>query len=355
MSTSISQSLSEKISSFSLLCAAMVVGIHVAEVYENGTVMWWWSRIGHYGVFLIAVPFFFAVSGFFLAGHFKENGWWRRECLKRVRSLLMPYVIWSSVAVIMTLGMVLGANILHGRGLSANIPISWKWWALAFGVNPFIYPGVVPLWYLRTLMIFVLISPLLYQTVKLGGAKVLLIVYVASAVVIALAGGRFLSLMRYTFSLNGLFFFVLGMIMRLGDTRLESRSRLLPFVSLLGGVIALGYSICFCEVETRAFALVRMIYVPLFLFAIWNLFPTVKLPPWLSYAAFPIFLLHVLVWRLLGAIDMATHQHCFAFLHPDSFCGWGVKWIIGFSGSLMLALLLRRALPRFASIAFGGR
>ena len=51
-------SISEKVKSFSLLCAAMVVGIHVADQQPEGTAMWWWSRIGHYGVFLIAVPFF---------------------------------------------------------------------------------------------------------------------------------------------------------------------------------------------------------------------------------------------------------------------------------------------------------
>lgn len=355
MSISISQSLSDKISSFSLLCAAMVVGIHVAEFQEHGTMMWWWSRIGHYGVFLIAVPFFFAVSGFFLAGHFKENGWWRRGCLKRVRSLLIPYVIWSSVAVIMTLGMVLGANILHGRGLSANIPISWEWWALAFGFNPFIYPGVVPLWYLRTLMIFVLISPLLYQTVKLFGAKTLIVIYVVCGTVIVFASGRFQLFMRYTFSLNGLFFFVLGMIIRLGEYKLESKNKLIHWAALVLGAAVLGFSICFCEIETRAFFFVRMIYVPLFLYAAWNLLPMVKLPGWLSSVAFPIFLLHVLVWRLLGAIDMATHQYYFAFLRPESFYAWGVKWIVGFGGSLMLALLLRRLFPRFAKIAFGGR
>ena len=146
MSISISQSLSDKISSFSLLCAAMVVGIHVAGFQEHGTVMWWWSRIGHYGVFLIAVPFFFAASGFFLAGHVGEIGWWWRECVKRIRSLLVPFVLWSGVAVLMSLAMMFAANIMHGRGLVTNFPTSWKWWALSFGVNPFIYPGVVPLW-----------------------------------------------------------------------------------------------------------------------------------------------------------------------------------------------------------------
>ena len=355
MRNSIPKRLSDKISSFALFCAAMVVGIHVAGFQEHGTVMWWWSRIGHFGCFLIAVPFFFAASGFFLAGHFKEEGWWKRECLKRTQSLLVPYVIWSGVAVLMVLGMVLAANVLHGRELSANIPSSWKWWALAFGMNPFCYPAVVPFWYLRTLMMFVVISPLLYQAIKWGGARILVVIYVASGAILVFAGGRFYLFMRYTFSLNGLFFFVLGMVMRLGECTLESRNRLLPLASLFFGIVALGCSILFCEVETRLFSLLRMVYVPLFLFAMWNLLPSVKLPRWLSSAAFPIYLLHVLVWRLLGAIEMAAHRHCFVFLRPEDFYGWGIKWIVGFGGSLMLALLLRRKLPRFASIAFGGR
>lgn len=145
------------------------------------------------------------------------------------------------------------------------------------------------------------------------------------------------------------------MIIRLGEYKLETRNQLIPWGALVLGVVALACSIRFCEVETRAFSIVRMIYAPLFLFAIWNLFPTVKLPPWLSSAAFPIFLLHVLVWRILGAIELATKIRCFGFLRPESLSAWGVKWAIGFGGSLMLTLMLRRMCPRFAGIVFGGR
>ena len=347
--------ISEKVKSFSLLCAAMVVGIHVADQQELGTAMWWLSRIGHYGVFLIAVPFFFTASGYFLAKHCSEAGWWCRECRKRVRSLLVPYLVWSAVAVLLTIGMIAGANMVHGRELLQNIPCSWKWWARAFGINPFCYPGMVPLWYLRTLMIFVFVSPLLYIAVKRGGAKILLIIYVASCAVGLFAYGHLYLFMRYTFQLNGMFYFVLGMIVRLRGYDVEMKSWIMPFISLLFGIVVLGYSICSFEVGTRTFEVVRLIFVPLFLFALWNLLPLVKLPQWLTSTAFPIFLLHTLVWRFLGAVSCATKTHIFAFLDPDGLCQWAIKWMVGFCGSLMLAVCMRKMFPKVAAIAFGGR
>ena len=58
----VSGPLSEKIRSFSFLCAGMVVGIHVSGMDGSGNLLWFWNRVGHYGIFLIAVPFFFLVN-----------------------------------------------------------------------------------------------------------------------------------------------------------------------------------------------------------------------------------------------------------------------------------------------------
>ena len=177
----ISEELSHKISFASLLCAAMVVGIHVDGYQIPWSGMWLWNRFGHNGVFLIAVPFFFTVSGFMLAGHYAcldsdsrlfDWGVWRDECVKRIRSLLVPYLIWCSAAVLLACVPAIAANLLHGRDLLANTPSGWRWWTIAYGLYPFTYPNVVPLWYLRTLMILVFISPLLYLTVKWGGGAI---------------------------------------------------------------------------------------------------------------------------------------------------------------------------------------
>lgn len=346
--------LSEKIKSFALLCTAMVVGIHVAGYQEHGTVMWWWSRIGHCGVFLIAVPFFFTASGFFLAGHFVEFGWWRRECLKRIRSLLIPYVIWSVVAIVLKISIIVAVNFAHGRGLLENMPTSWRWWTRAFGVYPFCYPEVVPLWYLRTLMIFVFISPLLYCAVKWVGWRILLVIYLAHGVIGVSDGDRFHLFMHYTFTCCGLSFFILGMILRIGEYAVEAKGKMIPIVSLLMGILVLVVSFV-VSVESRWFLIARMAFIPLFLYSLWNLMPTIKLPTWLCSAAFSIFLMHVLVWRLIGAVELAMHANCFGFLRPSNMVDWGVKWIVGFGGALALSVVLRKAFPKFACIAFGGR
>ena len=158
----VSSYISAKIKFFSLLCAGMVVGIHVSGIEEQWSVMWWWSRIGHYGIFLIAVPFFFVSSGYFIAGHFNEDGWWLREVRKRCKSLFVPFVIWSVVAVLLMVGKSFCANVLQGRDLLSNISNDFNFWLKAFGLYPFAYPELVPLWFIRSLMIFVFISPLLY-------------------------------------------------------------------------------------------------------------------------------------------------------------------------------------------------
>lgn len=86
----ISSETSRKISNIGLLCALMVVCIHTPWPLKMPSL-----AIVHFlrrGIGQMAVPFFFAVSGVFLAAHFKESDWYKRELAKRVRTLLLPYV-----------------------------------------------------------------------------------------------------------------------------------------------------------------------------------------------------------------------------------------------------------------------
>ena len=64
--------ISSKIANGGIIAAAMVVGIHVCNSRSVGTLMWWWDQLLHYGLFLVAVPFFFVCSGYFLCRHYAD-------------------------------------------------------------------------------------------------------------------------------------------------------------------------------------------------------------------------------------------------------------------------------------------
>ena len=177
--------ISAKIANGGIIAAAMVVGIHVCRAEHVGSFLWWWDQITHWGVFLIAVPYFFVCSGYFLCRHYvgvrdghgaggdSLLGVWRGEMWKRVKSLLVPFLIWSAIGlcVFEVLPVRIAANALHGRDLLSNVPEGWRFWADAFGTYPYKYPMVAPLWYVRALLIFTVISPFIFKLMKKWGGE----------------------------------------------------------------------------------------------------------------------------------------------------------------------------------------
>lgn len=77
----------QKIANAGLLASLMVVGIHVIGNRAVDSLVKCWDQISRFGFFRIAVPFFFVCSGYFLALHVEESGWYRTACCKRIKSL----------------------------------------------------------------------------------------------------------------------------------------------------------------------------------------------------------------------------------------------------------------------------
>lgn len=110
-----------------------------------------------------AVPWFFFVSGFFFRNSFERRG--GVDLLKsKIRSLLIPYLMWSMIGL-----LICGFKVGYGNFIEM------------FAASPYVFhpKGNPALWYVRTLMIFVLIgTPLMaflkgwckYAVIFWGGA-----------------------------------------------------------------------------------------------------------------------------------------------------------------------------------------
>ena len=336
-----------KIANAAFFAALMVVGIHTAgrepNVIEGHSALWWFEAIGHYGVFLIAVPFFFICSGYFLAGHMEECGWWRRESLKRMRTLLVPYIVWSLVYALLPLIIFFLANLIHGRIAFLEQYASMRFWGNAFGLNPFAWPYLVPLWYVRALLMFVAISPLLLYSIKKSRWLVLLILWGVSLSV-GIYGWYsqdwlYLVLTK-CFNVSGLFYFCCGIYGRLNSISIPGRGRVLALAYGLFGAVANGY----CRMSE--IKCIFPLWVPMLLFGLWSFVPERPLPKWLIGSSFAIYMLHMVVYRCLGIVFNFT---------VDSGLEWGAKCVIGVGGSLLIAVALRRVCPKLASVAFGAR
>lgn len=110
----------------------------------------------------VAVPLFLLFSGylFFKEGRF-DGTLYRRKLKSRFRTLFIPYIIWSTLCFIIAMAQgQLAPTILHYfEGLWDTT--LWND-GISFSRTLPGYPVNMPLWFIRDLMILVLISPLIW-------------------------------------------------------------------------------------------------------------------------------------------------------------------------------------------------
>ena len=288
-----------------------------------------------------AVPYFFLVSGFLLAGHAEEPGWWRRETVKRLRTLLVPYLSWSALFGLFMLAAVAVPELRKTQAFDVS-----AWWRakrlLIPGLDLCEPPLLLPLWYLRTLLLLVGVSGVLVGLLRRAPRLTLSLfgfVYLAYSVVVdrypELAAYGAVSLLRQTLSPEALFFFSAGLWLR-GRAVVEKRMRAWPFLVVAVGLLVLR------QLVVVPYALV----VPFALVGVWRAVPEAPWPRALTSLAFPVYLVHYFIVILLV-------RSC-----PDAFAS-GLRFAIAASGvvvgSLIVGGALRRLPSPFVAILFGGR
>lgn len=181
------------------------------------------------GVARLSVPLFFLIAGFlfFQASDFSW-AFYTKKLKSRFRSLLIPYLFWNAFALVMYFFLQQVVGLTHLAYGSVPLIAQWNWMDYLrcfWDLRTPNYPLVYPLWFVRDLMLTMLLSPLLYLLMKrLKGVVVLLFLLCWT--------------FGLPFSLTGinvtaLFFFLLGGYLRFSGRNLVVESRRLFHFSLI--------------------------------------------------------------------------------------------------------------------------
>lgn len=146
----ISQKLSDWIRAVSFFAALLIVPIHASFLgrVEMSSVEYWTMTIISDGICRVAVPWFFVVSGFFLALSYKNYGVLLK---KRFQSLYVPFVIWNII--------YFGFQLVNGKGFG-NLT------ERIFGWHPVVDVACMQFWYLKTLFVMILLAPVILFMVR---------------------------------------------------------------------------------------------------------------------------------------------------------------------------------------------
>lgn len=202
--------LSQKLRVFSVLGAFLVVLIHVPHpTYRVGSLSFWVVDVFCDTFTRLAVPFFFCCSGMLLSRDFSPKmEWWRDSLIKRVKSLLVPFVIANSLMALYLICRALIAALMKGRELMAFWGEVARLAIKASGLNILTFPLVGSTWFIRNLYILVVIAPILLSIARIGRKARLLFLMLAG--VLWMSPLSDMPVFRVGFSLEALFWFFFG-------------------------------------------------------------------------------------------------------------------------------------------------
>ena len=311
---SIDNGISSKFANMGFACVCLVVLMHVHCLWEGG------------GINQLAVPFFFAMSGYFLATHVEEDGWYAKALSKRLRTLIVPLFAWCMIWVLVTIPLAMALNVRAGRELFSNVLTGWD--ALRYlALDVTRTPALGPLWYVRCLFFFVVVSPVVVWLIrKIGFVSLLLLgcLYYAYS-----ARGVVIDFLSYGFSLEGIFYFSTGLYLRMKHVPLNVG----PMIGV--PLFALGVAIYVIGLTELS--------IPVMIVGLWGMMPTRCLPRSLVSNAFPIYLMHMFILLLFGTDKIAS---------PLIAVGVGMLVVVL---SIGCAEMIRRTSPRLVNVLWGGR
>ena len=181
---------------FPLACMVVILhsyvavqGFHISQLeWINLTGVETYSLVGiTFSLVLtqVAVPLFFFISGYLFYRGLTNWSWeiYFDKLKRRIRTLIIPYFVWNTIQAIIIIGILFFAYILFNKPVGRisdwfqNVGGFWGiYWANdatatikenIFGwISYKTYPLLVPMWFIRDLMLVVVLSPILWYFLK---------------------------------------------------------------------------------------------------------------------------------------------------------------------------------------------
>lgn len=283
-----------------------------------------------------SVPIYYFISGyvFFLGAELTINKY-QQKLKNRVKTLLIPYLVWNVISVLSCLIFFIPAlshlsytafNTTLNFSISSILNCFWDTTNSIFsnagptGLQP-IYPHNFPLWFLRDLMIVVLSIPIIYPILKKTKYYLIILFSVLWFIV-----GYSHDIARLDQIFSAYFFFYLGAYFSINKIdMLASFNKVFKPSVILYFVLGVTYMILINTEFDNYIWIIKRINVIIGLFfaynvAAWLLKKNICKPnKFLSSASFFIYVSHVIIFsyvlKVIFKIVMPETQYSVTFVY----------------------------------------
>lgn len=328
-------------------------------------------RVGYY-FSQVAVPFFFFSSGYFF--FYKVKQWniqcYKKKIEKRLKTLLVPYLLWNVLALcIIIFNKCIGVWILHKPvddliKYLTNIKLGGVIWNFTtwnesavnlLGWSAQMYgPFLLPLWFLRDLIVISLLTPIIYYGIKYLKGTYLLLLGVAYLLNICTLPG---------IHITGIFFFSWGAYLSVSQKNMVTT--LLQKKNIYLVITILSLVSCVVFDSTKIASLTRQVYC---VAAIASLIPVTSMlltkgvlivRPQLSQTSFFVYALHTMTILKVSCLGLAIAFAERIFLASHYNVGYIISYLLspllGALFCLIVFVVLKTFTPRFLNLLTGGR
>ena len=344
----ISKYNSDKIRLLSFVAILFVIYIHSPYVEAAGYPIAQCVQrfMADYGLAIFAVPMFYTISGMLFFNGIRKYSDCFPKIKRRMQSLLVPYCIWNLVFVCwyIVLDFLPGVSSFVNSKLLSNIQLKDPISTFDF---LFIAPAGFHLWFLRDLIIFVLLSPILYLTIKKFPWLTVVLLFIGL--------GWITRFGIVYFSLGGVISLHYG-LEGLTDLLTKQRTIMLLCIYFINAICAAFGVVRYGNVFFQYYVQIMSIIA---IAAIWGLYDhavprdykfTARMNIILSYTFF-VYLFHEPAFNIIKKIGLKVlgiHEYSLITLYM-------INPILMLIIAISIGMLFQKIFPKTYSICMGGR